>query len=97
RRGRAVARRLREELVALGHASPGEPDGHVVPVPIGDPRRTVAVGDALRAGGFLVGAIRPPTVPPGGSRLRVSASAAHTDAEVDGLLAALAAALRERA
>lgn len=92
-RVRAVAARLRAGLAAMGHAAPGAPDGHVVPVPVGDPRATVAVGDALRARGYLVGAIRPPTVPPGSSRLRVSASAAHTDAQVDGLLAALAEAL----
>jgi 8-amino-7-oxononanoate synthase len=55
------------------------------------------VGDALRARGYLVGAIRPPTVPAGSSRLRVSASAAHTDGQVDGLLAALADALAGRA
>jgi len=88
-RVRAVAARLRAGLAAMGRPAPGAPDGHVVPVPVGDPRATVAVGEALRARGFLVGAIRPPTVPPGGSRLRVSASAAHTDAQVDGLLAAL--------
>ena len=86
----AVARRLRRGLAALGHEALGAVDGHIVPVPIGDARLTVAIGDALRARGFLVGAIRPPTVPPGSSRLRLSVSAAHTDAQVDGLLAALA-------
>jgi 8-amino-7-oxononanoate synthase len=96
-RVRAVARRLRDGLAAMGRPSPGAPDGHIVPVPVGDPRATVAVGEALRAHRYLVGAIRPPTVPPGGSRLRISASAAHTDAQVDGLLAALREALRERA
>ncbi|MGZ8455695.1 MAG: aminotransferase class I/II-fold pyridoxal phosphate-dependent enzyme [Gemmatirosa sp.] len=88
-RVRVIAARLRAGLAAMGRPAPGEPDGHVVPVPIGDPRATVALGEALRVRGFLVGAIRPPTVPPGSSRLRVSASAAHTDAQVDGLLAAL--------
>ncbi|GLC24072.1 aminotransferase class I/II-fold pyridoxal phosphate-dependent enzyme [Roseisolibacter agri] len=92
-RVRAVAARLRAGLAAMGRPAPGAPDGHVVPVPVGDPRATLAVGEALRARGYLVGAIRPPTVPPGGSRLRVSASAAHTDAQVDGLLAALAETL----
>jgi 8-amino-7-oxononanoate synthase len=41
-----------------------------------------------------VGAIRPPTVPAGSSRLRLSLSAAHTPAQIDGLLDALAEAWR---
>jgi 8-amino-7-oxononanoate synthase len=48
------------------------------------------VGAALRERGYLVGAVRPPTVPIGTSRLRITASAAHSDAQVDGLLTALA-------
>jgi 8-amino-7-oxononanoate synthase len=90
----ANARRLRAGLAALGRAAPGERDGHIVPVPVGDARATVALGEALRARGYLVGAIRPPTVPAGSSRLRMSVSAAHTDAQIDGLLHALAASLR---
>ena len=96
-RVRAVATRLRAGLAAIGRPSPGAGDGHVVPVLVGDARAAVAAGDALRARGYLVGAIRPPTVPAGSSRLRVSASAAHTDGQVDGLLAALADALAWRA
>ena len=57
---------------------------------------TVRVGAALRARGFLVGAVRPPTVPPGTSRLRIAASAAHTDGEADALLEALASTLPRR-
>jgi 8-amino-7-oxononanoate synthase len=86
---RENARRLRDGLAALGRPAPGEPDGHIVPVAIGDAARTVAAGEALRARGFAVGAIRPPTVPAGGSRLRLSVSAAHTAEQVDQLLAAL--------
>ncbi len=93
---RARARRLRAGLAALGHPAPGEDDGHIVPVPIGDPRVAVAAGEALRERGFLVGAVRPPTVPPGTSRLRLTVSAAHTEAHVDALLAALAEVLPRR-
>jgi 8-amino-7-oxononanoate synthase len=45
--------------------------------------------------GYWVSAIRPPTVPVGTERLRVTLTAAHTEAEVDGLLDALHAVLRQ--
>jgi 8-amino-7-oxononanoate synthase len=90
---RASARRLRGGLERLGRPAPGPPDGHIVPVVIGDAAATVRLGAALLERGYLVGAVRPPTVPRGGSRLRITLSAAHTDAQVDGLLAALEAQL----
>ena len=49
----------------------------------------LALSSLLESAGFWVPAIRPPSVPEGGSRLRVSLSAAPTDADVDGLLQAL--------
>jgi len=48
---------------------------------------------ALLERGYFVAAIRPPTVPQGGSRLRVALSAAHRDADVEGLVVALADSL----
>jgi 8-amino-7-oxononanoate synthase len=65
----------------------------IQPVPLGSAGRALAVAARLEAAGFLVPAIRPPTVPAGTARLRVSLSAAHGEAEVEGLLSALAAAL----
>lgn len=89
----ANARRLRTGLAAIGRPAPGAEDGHVVPLVIGDAGATVAAGAALRARGYAVGAIRPPTVPPGAARLRLSVSAAHSPAQIDGLVAAIAAVL----
>lgn len=63
----------------------------IVPVIVGDPAATMAASRALLERGYFVQGIRPPTVPPGTSRLRVVPTAAHTDAQVDGLLAAFAA------
>jgi 8-amino-7-oxononanoate synthase len=69
---------------------PGASDGHIVPVLIGESDATMRIGAELRERGILVGAVRPPTVPLGTSRLRITISAAHTDADIDRLLGALA-------
>ena len=64
----------------------------IQPLVVGDSNSTLALAAALAAQGIWVPAIRPPTVSAGTARLRVSLSAAHTGADVDALLAALAAA-----
>lgn len=83
--GAALVARLRSHVdrVQPGHPSP------IVPVVLGEESRAVKAAAALLDRGLLVPAIRPPTVPPGTSRLRLALSAAHTDAMVDDLLAAL--------
>ena len=85
--GAALRARLRAhvERVRPGHPSP------IIPVLIGDEHATIAAATALLEQGLLVPAIRPPTVAPGTSRLRVALSAAHTDEQVDALARALAA------
>jgi 8-amino-7-oxononanoate synthase len=65
----------------------------IQPVIVGSAERALDVAAKMRAAGFLVAAIRPPTVPEGGSRLRISISAAHSRSEVEALAAALARAL----
>jgi 8-amino-7-oxononanoate synthase len=88
-RVRAVSHRIRVGLAARGRSAPGDSDGYIVPVPVGDADTVVRLAAALREEGMLVGALRPPTVPTGTSRLRFTASAAHSDADVDTLLDAL--------
>ena len=63
----------------------------VVPLVVGPEAETMAAARALLGAGFHVGAIRPPTVPAGTCRLRVSLSAAHSAADVDALAAAVRA------
>ncbi len=61
----------------------------IQPLVIGGNTQAVAVSDALREAGIWVPAIRPPTVPKGQARLRISLSAAHEVADVEALAAAL--------
>lgn len=67
-------------------------DSHtaIQPILIGDAGRALALSHLLRERGLLVTAIRPPTVPAGSARLRVTLSAAHSEAQVQLLLNALA-------
>ena len=84
---------LRRGLEAQGFAIGG--DTHILPILLGDNARTVALGQALRRHGVLVHPIRPPTVPPGTARLRVTPIATHTRAHLDRALDAFAKAVRE--
>jgi 8-amino-7-oxononanoate synthase len=63
--------------------------GPIQPLMCGDEKRATALATALEAQGFWVPAIRPPTVPDGKSRLRITLSSLHTQAEVDALIDAL--------
>ena len=62
----------------------------IQPLIAGGPERALAWSRQLERAGILVGAIRPPTVPEGSARLRITFSAAHTETDVDRLLEALA-------
>jgi 8-amino-7-oxononanoate synthase len=61
----------------------------IQPLIIGENSETVALSEVLAASAILVPAIRPPTVPRGSARLRISLSAAHTEADVDLLIETL--------
>ncbi|MGB5098375.1 MAG: aminotransferase class I/II-fold pyridoxal phosphate-dependent enzyme, partial [Porticoccaceae bacterium] len=90
---RALIARFRARAAALG--IPLLPSmTPIQPVPVGDDGRVLAMAERLREAGHWVGAIRPPTVPRGTARLRIALSAAHSAAQVDALVDALAVAWR---
>ncbi len=70
---------------------PAHRDSAIFSIVLGAPEAAVAASRELRKAGLLVKPIRPPTVPPGTSRLRFALSAAHTVEHLDRALAALAA------
>jgi 8-amino-7-oxononanoate synthase len=88
--GAALRDRL-ADLVARVAGAVGLADhpSPIVPVVLGDEARALEASAALLSEGLWVPAIRPPTVAPGTSRLRITLSATHTDAQVDRLVAAL--------
>lgn len=85
----ALAEQLRRELRDCG-AEIGDSCCPIVPLIIGEPQTAMALSRRLKARGFLAPAIRPPSVPEGTARLRLSVTAGHTEADI----AALGAALR---
>jgi len=87
---RTLTALARTELTAAGMTvPPGE--APIVPMIVGDTRRALELSAHLRSRGFLVPAVRPPTVPAGTARLRVSLQAIHTEEDIR----ALAVACRE--
>ncbi len=86
------AARLRRELAARGVEAGGATA--IVPVVLGEAGRAMAVAERVRAAGFDVRAVRPPTVAPGTSRIRIVCHADHEVDELDGLASALAEAVR---
>lgn len=62
----------------------------IIPLIVGDSRKTITLSQALLEAGHFVHAIRPPTVPNGTARLRISLSAAHTVQQIESLIESLA-------
>ncbi|MGH2749509.1 MAG: aminotransferase class I/II-fold pyridoxal phosphate-dependent enzyme [Actinomycetota bacterium] len=85
REGGRLKQHLRDllERLAPGHPSP------IVSIIVGGEHEAVKTSEALLERGLVVPAIRPPSVAPGTSRLRVTLSAAHTHEQVDSLRSAL--------
>ncbi|HWG08085.1 MAG TPA: 8-amino-7-oxononanoate synthase [Solirubrobacteraceae bacterium] len=77
----ANARALRRSLSAEGFQV-AQSDMHIVPLIVGDERDTVRLCQAAIEQGVFAQAIRPPTVPPGSSRLRLAAMASHTASDM---------------
>lgn len=86
---RSLTDRFRQEAAALGYSLMPSTTP-IQPIMVGDNQETLALSRALEAQGLLVTAIRPPTVPEGEARLRVTFSAAHSHEDLDKLLQALA-------
>ncbi|WP_296255073.1 MULTISPECIES: 8-amino-7-oxononanoate synthase [unclassified Pseudomonas] len=85
---RALIKQFRDGARALG-LTLMDSFTPIQPILIGDSARALRLSQMLRERGLMVTAIRPPTVPAGGARLRVTLSAAHSEAQVQLLLQAL--------
>jgi len=85
---RCMAKDTRFELRRMGWQVLGE-DSPILPVVLGDEGTALELSATLQSAGLFIPAIRPPTVPIGTSRLRISLSCEHTDQQITKLLAAL--------
>jgi 8-amino-7-oxononanoate synthase len=81
--------RLAAGLLARGLRAEPAPRSCIFPLVIGDAARTMEVSDALIERGVFVQGIRPPTVAPGSSRLRIAVIATHLPQHIDQLLEAI--------
>jgi 8-amino-7-oxononanoate synthase len=84
-----LASQLRRQLRELGR-NIGATQCQIIPILVGQPEETVQLAQRLRAQGLLVPGIRPPSVPAGTARLRISLTAGHTEEDIRVLLGTLA-------
>jgi 8-amino-7-oxononanoate synthase len=80
---------LRAHITTLHDALGSQGPCPIISVVLGDPSRALEASRALLGAGYWVAAIRPPTVPQGTSRLRITVSAAHEATELEGLISAV--------
>ena len=85
----ALASRVRQLIGLLSKMPAGSPGSPIFPILLGTDRAAVDASRVLRTRGFFVQAIRPPTVPSGSARLRITLSANHRPGDVDSLAQAL--------
>jgi 8-amino-7-oxononanoate synthase len=95
-RVRELAMRLRGRLTAQRVKLPPG-NSPIIPIVVGDESAALRLAEELGEGGFLVQAIRPPTVAVGASRVRVTLCCEHRDEDVDALAAALTRSAIRRA
>jgi 8-amino-7-oxononanoate synthase len=94
--GRLLAKaRLLRDLLAAGGLGVGATESQILPVHVGGNDEAVRLSQLLWDRGVLATAVRPPTVPPGTARLRLSVTLAHTDDELAAAAAAIVGAARE--
>lgn len=86
---RDLARELRAQIRKIGLEIPAG-DSPIIPIILGDEKTALAAAARLLESGFLIPAIRPPTVAKNASRLRITLSCQHTDAEIARLVSELA-------
>jgi len=83
----SFAQFIRQELgITVGSHETGIP---IIPLIVGEDHKAVSVSNSLHESGFYVPAIRPPTVPSGAARLRISVTALHSQEMVEQLLSHL--------
>jgi 8-amino-7-oxononanoate synthase len=93
RRALDAAARMRSRLSELGIELEGF--GHIIPWIIGDAQRALHIASLVRAQGIDVRAVRPPSVPEGTARLRLTVTAAHDDKHIDRAVEAIKRVLQE--
>jgi len=83
-----TAATFRARLAEQGHST-GDSESQIIPLIIGEPLQTMQFSEKLKSQGLFVPGIRPPTVVPGASRLRISLCHGHQSSDLERLLAAL--------
>ncbi len=84
-----LSTQFRRNLKESGFEVLGEENSPIIPVVLQDEESTMKWAKELEFRGFLVGAIRPPTVPQGTARLRITLSSAHSEGSIEDLIKAL--------
>lgn len=83
---RNYSEQLRGRLASAGVKLPAGSYGPIIPIVLGDPHKSLRAADHLARAGILTQAIRPPTVPAGSSRLRVTLTASMSSDDIDRLI-----------
>lgn len=79
---------VRGQIHEIGFET-GDSDTQIIPIVVGEDKKALELADYLYTKGFLATAIRPPTVPEGSARIRITLSSAHTKNQIDQFLKAL--------